>query len=104
MTAEGQTRRLRDVRGMSGLPPNSRHLRTRSALRIWATCGHPTPPSLELKITVFFESCRLDVPKSPGDRDSGDAVGGRSNPESQDHYYIWSAYAVDYVHLQWRNK
>src|SRR5580704_2931972 len=34
-----QTRRFGDVRNMSGLPPSSRHFRTRSALRICANSG-----------------------------------------------------------------
>ena len=39
MSELGHSRRFRDVRDMSGLPPNNRHFRTRSALRIWATSG-----------------------------------------------------------------
>jgi hypothetical protein len=43
MSVTGQTRRFRDVREMSGLPLNSRHFRTRSALRICANSGHGEP-------------------------------------------------------------
>jgi hypothetical protein len=39
MSALGQTRRFRNARRMSGLPPNSRHFRRRSAHRIWARSG-----------------------------------------------------------------
>jgi hypothetical protein len=52
MSVLGHSRRFRDVRAMSGLPSNSRHFRTQSALRICAKTGSDKPYSITSSQTV----------------------------------------------------